>query len=247
MSHTKPPIRVRDVFGMLFALITGFATSPLQATEQEIREQVQQRLPDASIDAIEPSPIPGIFEVQLSGRLFYVTEDGAYLFTGALIDLASGANLSELKAQKQRVAALAGVDEREMIVFSPPPDKVRATATVFTDIDCPYCRKLHAEMDELIGLGIRIRYLFYPRAGTGSDSYQKAVSVWCAENPAAALTDAKLGNTPKPISCANPVKEHMALARRLGIQGTPMIVTELGSVISGYLPARELAARLEQQ
>ena len=131
-----------------------------------------------------------------------------------------------------------------MLVFSPPADRVKATVTVFTDIDCGYCRKLHQEVPELNRLGIAVRYLAYPRAGLGSDSYDKAVSAWCADNPRLALTEAKLGNEIETRTCANPVAGHMNLGAQFGVNGTPAVFYEDGTLQNGYMPALDMAERL---
>jgi thiol:disulfide interchange protein DsbC len=129
-----------------------------------------------------------------------------------------------------------------MLIFS--PDKPTHTITVFTDIDCGYCRKLHHEMADYHAKGIRVRYLMFPRSGVNSPSYDKAVSVWCSEDRNDSLTKAKNGKDPAPRTCDNPVQNHMAMGRSIGVQGTPSIVFEDGRVIPGYVPAERLAAML---
>jgi thiol:disulfide interchange protein DsbC len=130
-----------------------------------------------------------------------------------------------------------------MIIYS--PKQVKHRVTVFTDIDCQYCRRLHQEMAELNGMGIEVRYLLFPRAGVGSKSYDKAVTVWCSANRQQALTDSKAGKNLPNKTCDNPVDKHMALVEKLGITGTPTMVLEDGSMIPGYVPAARLLAALE--
>jgi thiol:disulfide interchange protein DsbC len=129
-----------------------------------------------------------------------------------------------------------------MVIFA--PEEYDHTITVFTDIDCGYCRKLHNEIDAFMAEGIRVRYLFYPRAGLGSPSYQKAVSVWCADDRKQALTDAKAGEPLPEKSCENPVADHMALGEAMGVTGTPAILLENGQLVPGYVPAKRMAAIL---
>jgi thiol:disulfide interchange protein DsbC len=129
-----------------------------------------------------------------------------------------------------------------MVVFG--PDDAERSITVFTDVSCPYCVKLHREVPELNEMGIRVRYVFYPRAGKGSGAYNAMVSVWCAEDQQAALTAAKFGGEVEPATCDNPVDEHLALAREFGLRGTPAIVTDSGRLIPGYAPAKQLAAQV---
>jgi thiol:disulfide interchange protein DsbC len=126
----------------------------------------------------------------------------------------------------------------------------KTTITIFTDVDCYYCQKLHAEMPAINALGIEVRYLAFPRAGLGSSSYQVMVDSWCAENPNEFLTEAKarshnkqaLQTSPKP--CNNPVTAHYTLGQQIGVTGTPAIVLDSGELLPGYLPARELAKRV---
>ncbi|MGH8551905.1 MAG: DsbC family protein, partial [Methylococcales bacterium] len=179
--------------------------------------------------------------------LYYVSEDGRYLLIGSLIDLHADPakrDLTEAKLRTARANAIRKVGTDNVVEFKSPTQK--HVVSVFTDVDCGYCRKLHSEIDEYIKQGITVDYLFYPRAGIGSDSYKKAVAVWCAEDRQSALTKAKLGEEIEMKDCANPVADHVALATSFHIQGTPMIITENGSVFPGYMPAEALSQRLEK-
>ncbi len=231
----------------LFVLLLGFSLGAAQADAQSdgydaIRKAMATLLPGDTPDGIQPAPVPGLYEVSFGAQIFYVTKDGKFFVHGDVYDTARQANLTEARRSGARLAALAKVGEDNMIIFSPP--KPRHTITVFTDIDCGYCRKLHSEIDQYLKEGIRVRYLFYPRAGAGSPSYDKAVSVWCAKDRNQALTRAKSGAEPKKLSCANPVREHMELSERFGVNGTPAIVTESGRLLPGYVPAKRLSQAL---
>ena len=153
-------------------------------------------------------------------------------------------NLSDLRRNEDRRELLAGLDESEMVVFEPATDNRKAEITVFTDIDCGFCRKLHQEVPELNRLGIAVRYLAYPRAGVGSESFDKIVSAWCSKDQKRALTRAKAGETIPSLTCDNPVARHFELGGRMGVTGTPAIVLESGRLVPGYLPAERLAAEL---
>lgn len=216
-----------------------------QADEKIVRETLLKAMPALQIDSVKSSPMKGIFEVTVGGDIVYVSEDGKYLLQGRLIDTATRTDLTEEKLSGARKIALDKLGEDKMIIFKP---KIHTyTATVFTDIDCGYCRKLHSELDAYLAEGIEIRYLFYPRAGRGSDSYKKAVSVWCAKDRNAALTAAKKDQKVEQKICANPIDEHMALANSFDVKGTPMIVTEKGTVYPGYLPAKQLVEILKSE
>jgi thiol:disulfide interchange protein DsbC len=176
----------------------------------------------------------------------YVTGDGHYFVDGRIVDLKTREDLTEPRLSQARKKLVDGVGEAQMVVFE-PQGKAAHTVTVFTDIECGYCRKLHSQIADYGKEGIRVRYLFYPRAGKGSPAYQEAISVWCAGDAAArrtALTEAKAGNAPKEQTCANPVDRHMEIGEELGLRGTPAIVLEDGEMIPGYVEPRRLAARL---
>lgn len=216
-----------------------------QADEATIKEALKKSMPNFTPDSIKPSEVSGLYEVTSGATIFYTSEDGKYLFQGRLIDLNTRTDLTEAKMAGTRRNALEKLGQDQMIVFKPKESKYKVS--VFTDIDCGYCRKLHSEIDQYLAEGITVQYLFYPRAGKGSDSYNKAVSVWCAEDRNAALTKAKQGKDPESKDCTNPVDAHMKLGNDFEARGTPMIVTEQGSVYPGYLPAKQLAEALQEE
>jgi thiol:disulfide interchange protein DsbC len=164
---------------------------------------------------------------------------------GRMIDLDKREDLTEPRKAAARQQAVNKVGEDNMVIFG--PDKYDHTVTVFTDIECGYCRKLHREIADYGAEGIRVRYVFYPRAGADSASYKEAVSVWCSDDRRKAMTDAKSGKKLEAKSCSNPVRKHMELGELLGISGTPAIVLENGDMVPGYVPAKRLAAILESK
>lgn len=227
-------------------LMTAVFFNPVLAdpgTRDAITNSLKKVLPGVTPDEISPSPIKGVSEVQLGPRLLYVTNDGKYLFQGSLIDLETLKDISEDRRQTMRLDAVNALGEDKMIIF--PAKKPRHTITVFTDIDCGYCRKLHNEVDKYNERGITVRYLMYPRAGVGSPAYDKAVSVWCEEDRRQALTDAKAGKQLPKRECLNPVKEEYELGQQIGIRGTPAIILDDGALLPGYIPADKLAKSLD--
>ncbi len=228
----------------LVALCAVTGTAQSGSEEDALRKVFKERFPDASIDHIAKTPVDGIYEIGLGSRVFYFSADGRYVFNGTLIDLNTREDLTEAYVVKVRRKAMAQLDESRMIIFE-PKGKATHTITTFTDVDCGFCRKMHAEIERYGELGIRVRYMLYPRAGVESKSYEKAVSVWCAADQQKEMTFAKQGGVPAVRTCENPVKEHMALARQLGLQGTPMTITDSGEQIMGYMPATELLAQMD--
>lgn len=213
------------------------------ADTKQAHAAVQKMIPDVPLEAIQPSPLPGLYQVMIPPQMFYISTDGRYAVDGDLIDLQTGVNVSTAPRGKMRITAINAMGESSMIIFG--PEKPQYKVTVFTDIDCGYCRKLHSEMDKYNKAGIQIRYMAFPRAGIGSGSYQKAVSVWCSKDRQAAMNKAKKGETVKAKDCDNPVAQEFALAQRLGIRGTPALVTEQGQILPGYVPADRLKAMLD--
>jgi thiol:disulfide interchange protein DsbC len=226
-------------------LLVGMAFSPANADENTIKQALTKAMPSVKADSIKPSEIKGLYEVIMGANIYYVSDDAKYLLQGRLVDLASRTDLTEAKLSGTRKLALEKLGTDKMIVFKPKIGKYKVF--VFTDIDCGYCRKLHSEIDQYLAQGISIQYLFFPRAGKGSDSYNKAVSVWCSDDRNAALTAAKKDQTLPAKTCVNPVDEHMQLAADFDVKGTPMIVTEKGTVFPGYLPAKQLVEALESE
>ena len=230
---------------VLLPLFSTTAPALAESDLQAIKRTISERLPGATVDHVAPSPIKGIYEVGVDGGdIIYVSADGRYLLSGVMIDLVTQENLTERVLAGRRVKVLDGVPENSMIIYE-PEGEVKHTLTTFTDIDCPYCRKMHREMALLNRMGIRVRYMLFPRAGVASKSYEKAVSVWCADDQRGEMTKAKTGAIPELRECQNPVREQMALARRLGLQGTPYTITDTGRAINGYVPAPELLESLE--
>ena len=223
----------------------SFAVSGANADEKGIRQALKKIIPDASPDSVKTSEVKGLYEIVMGSTIFYMSEDGNYLIQGRLFDVNSKTDLTEAKMAGSRKMALETLGQDQMIVFKPKDSKYKVS--VFTDIDCGYCRKLHSEIDQYMAENITIQYLFYPRAGKDSDSYKKAVSVWCSDDRNAALTSAKQGSVPEAKTCTNPVDTHMKLGNEFEVRGTPMIVTEKGTIFPGYLPAKQLAEALKSE
>lgn len=208
------------------------------------RVEIASRIPGTRPDELRPSPIPGIYELTRGTDIAYVSADGKYAITGDLYDLASNDDLTEKHRRDLRVKAIAAVPESQMVIFGPADPKY--TVTVFTDLDCPYCRKLHGQIAEYNRLGVRVRYLFYPRSGPNTLSWTKAEQVWCSTDRKDALTRAKLGQELKTKPCAdNPVARTYALGKDFAIEGTPAIIMADGELLPGYVPPDVLVQHLK--
>ncbi|MEJ8569038.1 DsbC family protein [Elongatibacter sediminis] len=228
------------VAALALFLQTAWAKDKFELVEERIRALA----PSAQSIAVSETPMEGILQVQVGGDIVYATEDGKYLLQGRVIDMDTREDLTEASKAGIRKDLLDHVDADRQITFS-PADPVY-DLTVFTDIDCGYCRKLHSQMEDYNEQGIAIHYMAFPRAGIGSASYDKAVSVWCAQDQQSALTDAKAGNDPDPLQCENPVADQYELGVALGVTGTPALLTADGKLIPGYVPPETLRQRLDQ-
>ena len=223
------------------------AASAAGATAADPRVALLKLLPAGSkLEDLRPSPIAGIYEFTQGAEISYLTADGKYFIDGNLYDMKSRDNLTEALRTHARIALINSVPESEMLIFSPPNPKY--TITVFTDVDCAYCRKLHSQIAEINRLGIRVRYMFFPRTGPGTESWKKAEVVWCSANRNEALTRAKAGATldMNKVCAPTPVKREYELGENIGVRGTPAIITESGDYINGYMEPRELLDQLKE-
>jgi thiol:disulfide interchange protein DsbC len=213
------------------------------APSADPRTDVATRI-GAKPDELKATPVNGIWELTRGSDIVYVTADGKYAFTGDMVELANNNNLTEARRRDMRVRAIAAFPESQMLIFGPKDPKY--TITVFTDVDCPYCRKLHSEIAEYNHLGVRVRYLLYPRTGPNTESWTKAEQVWCSADRNEALTRAKLGEELKTKPCTdNPVARSYALGKDFAIEGTPAIVMSNGEILPGYVPPDALVEHLK--
>lgn len=234
----------------VLALTAGFSLgAPAFADEAEdelahVRETVAGLFSGIDPQDIFPSRIDGWYTVRKGAIIAYISADGRYLLQGDLIDLEQQVNLTEEDRNDARVVMMKEFGEQQLIVFS--PENVRHSVSVFTDIDCTFCRRLHAQIDEYLAEGIEIRYFLYPRNGPASDSWGKAERVWCANDRNEALTLAKLDRDFESRDCdSSMISSHYTTGQDVGLRGTPAIVLEDGTLFSGYLPPKQLAEAIE--
>ncbi len=233
-------LRISRLLSALTLTVLFSANALAQATIDEIGERLNKRLPGIDINSLVETQMPGLYEMVSDGRIYYVDESAEYLIDGSLIRLEDRQNITDQRLGGIHMGLIEAVEEKNMLIYEPEEESNRSI-TVFTDISCGYCRRLHAELDTLLDEGVRVRYLLFPRAGIGSQGHKDLESVWCADDPQAAMTNAKAGGRIEPKSCANPIEEHVAIAQRLGLRGTPLIYTDSGEKIPGYREAAALA------
>lgn len=206
----------------------------------KIRGALKKQFADITIDDVKASPVKGIYQVNAGSTILYVTHDAHYAFSGDLVDLQNGqTNVTEEIRKQARLKGLKELGQENMIIFSPKNPKY--TVTVFTDVDCGYCRKMQSEMSKINDLGIAVRYLAFPRTGPSTPTFEKMVSVWCAKNKNEALNAAKSDKPVASNTCPNnSVMKDFQLGMQMGVSGTPTLIFEDGTMIPGYLPPDKL-------
>ena len=219
------------------------AATELDETQTQLYDTIKQKFssqqPGTPVDSVSASPIPGLYELVSEGRIYYISKQADYIIDGNLFDVPTLTNITTKHKVAMHLDLISEVDESDMIVYQPSQPET-GTVTVFTDSSCPYCQKLHAEIDVLLNAGVKVRYMLYPRAGLESDAYVELQSVWCADNPQIALTQVKNGESIPVKSCDNPITEHMKVAESVDLVGTPLMYLDSGEMVAGYLPADEL-------
>ncbi|NII12075.1 DsbC family protein [Oleiagrimonas sp. C23AA] len=230
-------------------LVAGTA----QATDavQTVRHTLEKISPGDTSSQIRKAPMPGFYQALLGGRMVYVSADGQYVMDGRLYDTHAMVDLTGRSMRAVRLKALAGLPAADRIIFSPPHPKY--TVTVFTDVDCGYCRALHKEIGAINKLGIAVQYVAWPRqgihkvpSGAETQAYREAVNVWCAKDRNAAFTAAMDGHKAPKSDCANPVADEFKLGMKIGVDGTPTIVAGDGTVLGGYMRPGQLLSALRQ-
>jgi thiol:disulfide interchange protein DsbC len=258
--------RVALVFGVSIGMAAVAAAGPRTRSDTETgtpgngagssssgsallsKEDLAKRYPEIPVSSIRDAILPGFYEVLVGSNIYYVTTDGRYMIRGDLTDLSTKHNVSEARRAENRAALIASIDAAKEIVFSPPSGEPKYRVTIFTDVDCAYCRKFHSQIGLVNALGIEVRYVSYPRTGPNTESWAKAENVWCAADQRTALTQAKLGAAVSAVpGCKDtPIAEEYELGRSVGLTGTPGVYADNGVELGGYLPPDELLKALEK-
>lgn len=228
----------------LFTLLLSLMTLPALASQEAlIEEKLKSVDPSIPITLIELSDMTGFYEVLLgSGEVLYVSEDAQFILSGKAYQVTQDnrlINLTEKRLSGMRLDAVQQVADRDMVIF-PAQGEKRARIYVFTDIDCPYCQKLHEEVEALNEAGVEVAYLAFPRSGPGGATASRMDQIWCADDRLAAMESALNGDSVKADACQTPVLEQLALGQTLGVNGTPAMITETGDLLPGYMPAERL-------
>lgn len=217
----------------------------VSADTEALKQKLESAMPSADIRDLREVRDSGLYEAQINGQVVYFTADGKYLLQGEMVSIETRENLTENRRIERRTKTLAEIDTDELIIFA--PDEPDYTLTVFTDIDCGYCREMHQQIEQYNDLGIAIRYLAFPRNGLESESFDKAEAVWCADDRHQAMTDAKNGERVEAADCDSPVSKHYNMGRNIGVRGTPAMFTDDGQSLPGYVPPKRLKEILDEE
>ena len=235
---------------MAAMMMLSLNVSAADEHEATIRASLSALNAQVPILSVRASAFPDLYEVKLaSGELLYTNATGSHFVVGEVYRVASNGglvNLTEENKKTGRVEQLAKVSREDMVIF-PAQGEKKAHVTVYTDVDCFYCRKLHKEMKAITEQGIEVRYLAFPRAGVGSKAHKTMESIWCAaeDQRGKLMTQAKNGaSIPTSVCETSPVMAQYKLGQQMGVNGTPALVLEDGTMVPGYVPAPQLAKML---
>jgi len=235
-------MKLTPLFLLTISLLTSFIAHAETAGTEKLKQALAKSMPNVQTTKISATPIEGLYEVVVGSQVVYMSDDARYMIEGDLFDLKTKKNISEDAKSSIRLAVLNKLGEDNMLIYR--PEKVKDVITVITDIDCPYCRRLHSEVPDYLKNDIEVRYIFMPLKGISD--MRKTISVWCSDDKQLALDIAKAGGEVEDKTCDNPISEHMQLARELGIRGTPAIVLEDGQLLPGYVPVDKLIAEIRK-
>ncbi len=231
---------------LLISFITPFSANAVSAdgddAVEQLREALAKTMPQVKPTKISTTPVVGLYEVIVGSQVVYMDINARYMIEGDLFDLKTKINVTEDAKSVIRLAAVDKLGPDSMIVYT--PEKIKNTITVVTDIDCPYCRRLHNEIPDYLENDVQVRYIFMPLKGAAD--MKKTISVWCSDDQQLALDIAKAGGEVEEKTCKNPIKQHLKIARELGVRGTPAILLEDGTLLPGYVPVDKLVAELRK-
>jgi thiol:disulfide interchange protein DsbC len=231
-----------SIFLLITSLFVSFTTAAGESATEQLTQALAKSMPGVKPSKVSATPIEGLYEVIVGTQVVYMSVDARYMIEGDLFDLVTKQNISEDSKSVIRLAAINELGDKNMLIYR--PKKVKNIITVVTDIDCPYCRRLHSEIPDYLKNDVEVRYVFMPLKG--ASDMKKTISVWCSDDQQLALDIAKSGGDVEEKTCKNPIKDHLKLARELGVRGTPAIIMEDGQMLPGYVPVDKLIAELRK-
>ena len=235
---------MKKFLAITLVLISNYALADVSIVVNKLKPF----FPEIQAENISPSQLDGYYEVILTDPfidVIYISTDGKYVIQGAVTDLELMTNISSNRISEIKLDILESISDNDKIIFRAKEEKY--VINVFTDVDCPYCAKLHANMKQMNDLGITVKYLASPLEQLHPNAQSAMEKIWCAEDKAIAIHNYKSKRQlPDSQECINPVAEQLAISKQLGVNGTPSIFFENGTNLPGYLPPNDLLNRILQ-
>ena len=219
----------------LLALTISMAASVFAADEpaEALAARLKEMYPATHVDRVQRSEIPALFEVVMGKNAAYTDTTGRYFVFGHLFDMKEQRDLTADRVEKAARIAFGELPLADAI--KTVRGKGERVLAVFSDPDCPYCRRLEAELVKLDNVTL---YTFpYPLEGLHAEAKDKSIAVWCAANRSQAWAELmKSGKAPVSRTCDHPIERNIQLGQRLGIQGTPTLLSADGRTLPGAAP-----------
>ena len=235
---------MKKFLAITIILLTNYALADVSVVVNKLKPF----FPEIKAVNISPSQLDGYYEVILTDPfidVMYISTDGKYVIQGAVTDLELMTNISTNRINSIKLNILESISDSDKIVFKAKEEKY--VINVFTDVDCPYCAKLHANMRQMNDLGITVKYLASPLEQLHPNAQSAMEKIWCAEDRELAMHNYKSKRyLPDSPDCINPVSEQLAISKQLGVNGTPSIFFENGTNLPGYLPPNDILNRILQ-
>lgn len=244
--------------------VNTFQTKPAEKEVQDkIKTALSKQIGNGSIviDEINTTPSPDLYEliVKVNGdkNMVYATKDGNYIVAGSLLSSKEDKNLSaermmQIQSQEQGFDSLP-LDVAIKKVYGKGTHKI----VVFSDPDCPFCKKLeHDFAKNADKLDMTVYTLMLPIEELHPGALQHARQILCSEDPNKAWYDWILDNNQpngKQETCekANSILEKSGeAAMKFQVQGTPTIVFENGFSQAGaesVIQIQETANKVAEQ
>ena len=235
---------MKKFLAITLILLTNYALADVSVVVNKLKPF----FPEIKAENISPSQLDGYYEVILTDPfidVMYISTDGKYVIQGAVTDLELMTNISTNRINSIKLNILESISDSDKIVFKAKEEKY--VINVFTDVDCPYCAKLHANMRQMNDLGITVKYLASPLEQLHPNAQSAMEKIWCAEDRELAMHNYKSKRyLPDSPDCINPVSDQLAISKQLGVNGTPSIFFENGTNLPGYLPPNDILNRILQ-
>ena len=242
---------MRHIGYIILALFVSACNNLDTSNESDVKKNTEinkaqsvfeEKYPNVKIDYIGVMK-NGFFEIVVQDQIFYLTPDLSNLLAGNIIDMNTGENITKTRINSFRTSIISQIDPSNSIIYK--PEKSEHILTVFTDTSCPYCKKLHGEIDELLSNNVEIRYLLFSRNGQDDAAYEEMKYIWCSDDRKLSIEKAFNNQILVEKECDNPLNLNQKFAFDLRVNGTPMIFTERGDIIPGYVPSRQILELLK--